>query len=236
MPRSLFKVRLCPARGYLRQWWGCRAAAPITWVRHKSSPSTASFPALMWTEKRENNQVGYGRNLGCGNWGIKPPLCHRRLWWPGINHSAILCIGSKLTPSAQYLLCVQTSGESWCLDECCALIKASAGSPDNSTSTLKGVCKCVRSAKADLMGGAGKQSWMATQKAMLSGEKQSQSLSTSGVRRCPLWQGDSSHCPQTRTGAFYGAGLCRKTMSFEQTAKRERATLRWIWEWYRIEI
>lgn len=58
-----------------------------------------------------------------------------------INHSAILCIGSKLTPSAQYLLCVQTSGESWCLDECCALIKASAGSPDNSTSTLKGVCK-----------------------------------------------------------------------------------------------
>lgn len=192
--------------------------APIAWVRHKSNPSTFSFPAL--TQDRGNNQASYGSNLGCGNWALKPPLFFY----------------SDLKSFSHFVYWFQT-------DPKCTAFPVGIGRIVNAVHSSRLVlqvkvipsphskimCKWVRGAKAGPMRGAGEQSWMATQKALLSVKQQSHSLSTSGMRRCSSWQGDSSHCPQTSTGAFNGAGLCSKTMSFEQTAKRERATSRQIW-------
>ena len=101
----------------------------------------------------------------------------------------------------------------WCLAVWSAPIKASGGSQANATSTPKRVCKRIGSAKAALIGGAGEQSRMATEKSMPSGEKRRHSLSTSGIRRCPRGRGVPVAVPGARLwsqpGTGLGATLCR---------------------------
>lgn len=113
------------------------------------------------------------------------------------------------------IYCVSKSwGNHWCLDECSAPIKAGGRSQGNATSTPKGVYKRIRTAKAALIGGAEEQSQIATEKAVLSGEKLTHSLSTSGLRRRPL--GGVAPVAVPRAGLWsqpqtsLGATLCQQ--------------------------
>lgn len=90
MPRSLFKVSLCPAWGYMMVGLYGKSTHDVSKAEEKPQHCFLPFFSVNTKAGESPGQIWKLPRI----WGFKPPLCHQLLQWHGVNHLAILCICS----------------------------------------------------------------------------------------------------------------------------------------------